>query len=249
MIYNFGSTTSSQGQFSSSIQPVEERLSTKYKTSFYKSIQNSPLEFTMVFGADQETIANQTPLNRYDLNMIANWLNIDGYGWLRIEQDDLDQVRYRCRISDLKILDAGKMPWALQATVITDSPFAYHLPEIKQEIVTTSKTFSIFSRADNLGYYFPTIEINLPSGVTTISIKNTTDNNREFKITSMPNSTGMVVTIDNENQVITSSTGVNVYQYFNYNFFRLLKGNNSIIVTASSATVKFTSEYPVNVGV
>ncbi len=249
-IYDFGSATSSQGQFTSMLNAVEEKLPNKYKVDYYGHQQSNQLEFTMVFGADEDAIMNQTPLDRFDLNNIANWLTrVDGYAWLRIEQSDLEHVRYRCRITDLKILDTGHMPWAFSCTILTDSAYAYRLPEVKTETVTTTKNISIFSRADNIGHYFPKLEITLPSGVTTISIKNVSDNNREFKITSIPNVSGMVINVDNENQIITSSTGINVYQYFNYNFFRLLRGNNSITITASSATVSFTSEYPVNVGV
>ncbi len=126
------SATSSQGQFYINVKCSRRKLPNKYKVDYYGHQQSNQLEFTMVFGADEDAIMNQTPLDRFDLNNIANWLTrVDGYAWLRIEQSDLEHVRYRCRITDLKILDTGHMPWAFSCTILTDSAYAYRLPEVK----------------------------------------------------------------------------------------------------------------------
>ena len=159
----------------------------------------------------------------------------------------MSMVRYKCRISELKVIDINWRAIGLSAKITCNSPFAYAYPETYSYITTTSKTINLLSRHSNIGYYYPNIKIALPSGVTSISIKNITDNNKEFKLTGFANASGKTITIDNKNQIITDSTGTNMYQFFNFNFFRLLHGDNSILINGAS-TIEFMCEFPINTG-
>jgi phage-related protein len=248
MIYDFGSNTQSQGSFATPTI-VEDRISRRYNSLVYGATNNKSLEKTLVFGCDEGAIDKQEFLSRYDLNEIGNWLlGHDDYSWLEIDQPDMDIVRYKCIATDLKILEVGWQGVALSCTLTTDSPYAYMMPITYNYSTTTTSTQSIYSHHDNLGYYYPNImTIILPSGVTNVSIINTSDNNREFKFTNLPNVSGLTLTLDNQNQIITANTGINAYQYFNFNFFRLKKGTNSITITGNSS-ISLTCGYPINIG-
>lgn len=56
-----------------------------------------------------------------------------------------------------------------------------------------------------------------------------------------------VISIDNQNQIITSSTGDNLYPYFNKKFFRLARGDNRLKITGTGK-LKILCSFPVNVG-
>jgi len=52
---------------------------------------------------------------------------------------------------------------------------------------------------------------------------------------------GLIVDVDNENQIITTNKeALNLYEYFNMKFFRLLKGVNHLKFKATGGTCKIT---------
>ena len=62
---------------------------------------------------------------------------------------------------------------------------------------------------------------------------------------------GLVLSFDNDNQIITSNRdSLNPYKYFNMKFFRLLKGNNRLKLKtdAGEAKVIITCEFLRKVG-
>lgn len=82
----------------------------------------------------------------------------------------------------------------------------------------------------------------------TISIVNNTDDGRTFKFSELPNiGSDTIITIDNMNRIITASNDQNLYPYFNFKFFRLKRGYNSLTLKGTG-TVKFICEFPVNIG-
>lgn len=249
MIYDLDSNVNSETVYSSPFKIVEDRISRRYSGLYYGEIQNQPLEFTLIFGCDVNAINQQQSLSRYDLNEIGQWFTGEGgYRFLEIEQTDMSMVRYKCVISELKVIEVAHIPWAFSAKIQCDSPFAYSYPETTIYTTTTSQTVSFYSPHSNIGYYYPSnLSIVIPANVTSISLKNITDNNHECKFTNIINPTGITITIDCQNQIITSSNGSNMYQYFNFNFFRLLRGDNSILITGAS-TISIITEFPVNVG-
>lgn len=75
---------------------------------------------------------------------------------------------------------------------------------------------------------------------------NANDANREFKISGLPSS-GITLSVDNSNGIILDqSTGANVYDGFNFNFFRLVQGDNQLIVTGNG-TLTISGRFLYNV--
>lgn len=242
-LYDIGSTEQGETEFSSKVEVLEDRVYRRLKPLHYGVVNQEPLTFTLVCCATEERAAKQEPFDRWDLQRVSGWLlGHQQYKWLTIEQPDMETIRYRCLISNLKTVEIFHDKWGYQFDVTCDSPYGYMIPETFATTVNGSGNFSIFSKSSVNDYYYPNIQI---TGATSISIKNTSDGNRVFSISTIP--VGDTVTINNENCVITSSSGANLYQYCNFNFFRLVRGTNNLEITGSG-TYSFECEFPVNIG-
>lgn len=246
MIYHFGSTEQEDVTFKSG-EPIEDRLPGRYDSLMYGLVQNQSLEYTLVFGANIESIDANSFIDRYEVEAISSWLTgHEQRKWLTIIQDDMNAFRYKCLISDLKLITYGDMPWAFSCKVVCDSPFAYTFPEESSYSVSGENQIRFFNRSSYNGFFRPVLEITVNSG-DSVSIVNLSDNNREFSFTGLPGGSPFTIRIDNKNQIITSNTGLNMYPYFNMKFLRLIRGNNNLKITGN-VTVKFICEFPVNIG-
>lgn len=246
MIYDVNNTVQSGGGFSSSVTITEDRLARGYSSIFYGTSQNKPLTFTMVFGLINARAIEDKNLDRWDLEAVASWLtNANEYKDLVIEQDDMEMVKFKCIVTDLKIISWGNIPWAFSATIQCDSPFAYTFPETYTFSGGTTRN-RIFSRSSFKGFYYPVMEI-IRGGSGDIEIVNTSDNNRSFKLTNVPSGISRIY-VDNQKGIIKDTVnGVNLYPYFNFNFLRLVRGDNYLNITGNG-TVSIICEYPINVG-
>lgn len=250
MIENFTTSGGISGsKFASPKTAVEDRLPNRYDTLLYGETQNTPLELNITVGIDPDSYEHSKFLTRDEVRAINVWLirTGGGYKYLEIIQDDMNSYRYKCRLVDSETIEIGNLIVGLNLKFLCDSPFGYKHSETVTTVTTTTKSITVVSEHDNEGYYYPNLEITLGSGVTSISLKNETDNNNTFTLSGFTNTSGMVITVDNKNQLISSTVISNMYQYFNYNFFKLLRGENSITITGASS-VKIISEVPVDIG-
>ncbi len=212
-------------QLSSPITVYEDKLVRRSSTLYYGSTQNDQQELTFVMGISPDRLNHHQHLDRYEINSITEWFTGEsGYKWLNIAQPDMEHVRYKCYCSSIKQIGVGWSTLAFEIKFLCDSPFGYLYPVEYTYNVDTNKTIVLFNKSSSILPYKPKMEITLPIGIGTISIKNVTDSERETKFSSVPNPTGMKILIDNENEIITKDgdTGVNLYQYFNFKFFRLI---------------------------
>jgi phage-related protein len=241
----------SRSKFASPTTAIEDRLPTRYDSLFYGETQNSPLELDITVGIDPDSYEQSKFLTRDEIRAISVWLvrgSSGGYKWLEIEQDDLITYKYKCKLSSYETIEVGGLIVGLSLKFVCDSPFGYMAREPVSIITTTTSSTIVLSENDNMGYYYPDLEITLSGGVTSISIVNVTDNNRTTTLSGFTNTAGITITINNRNQIITSSTGSNFYPYFNYNFFRLLRGENSITINGASTVKIIMDEVPVDIG-
>ena len=247
MVYSFGTESQEDVSFQNG-SVIEDRIPGRYDALTYGVVQNQALEYTLIFGANPDSIDMYAPLDRYEVESITSWLT--GHRerkWLVIMQNDMEPFRYKCVLSELKLITYGDMPWAFQCKVSCDSPFAYTSPE--EYVYSVDKDgadFTFFNRSSYNGFYMPIIELsNIKSS--SISIVNGSDGDRAFAFTDLPVSSDLSIRVDNRNQIITNSQDLNLYTHFNMQFFRLVRGDNSIKITGD-ATVKFICEFPVNIG-
>lgn len=247
-IYDIGSDSNDATKFASTGDLETDVIPSKGRQFLYGRSYEDPLEFELVFGLYSNTLTEGEYLDRYEMDEIANWLTgPTEYKWLVVEQPDLDMVRYRCIISDLEPIHVAWLPFAFKAEVTCDSPYAYTMPYTYTYDCSDTTTFTIRSKSTINRLYYPKMEIEL-NGSDTISIYNESVG-VTMEFTDLPTASEISIVIDNDLGIITSSDASysNMYKYFNFEFFSLQKGINTITVTGD-CSITFTCEYPINVG-
>lgn len=247
MLYNIGQYSQDEAvAFASTGSPVKDSVAGRYSTLFYGVKQDIPLRFNMVFGAEEYFMDRGLPILRPHVEKIAGWLT--GHNemkWLEILQPDMIPFRYKCHITDLRLITFGGNPWAFSATVTCDSPFAYYQKEETDYQVRGSLDIDFENISSYKGFYKPEMIIK-PISNGDISIINKTDGNREFKLTDLVG--GSEITVDNYNEILTDETrGINLYSKFNFNFFRLKQGFNELVLTGDF-DIKFITAFPMDIG-
>ena len=224
MIYDFGGTSQGDVAFGNKASIVETRINNRIQPiHFGVNYHSKPLEFKLVFGSEK-------PLDRFDLEQVSLWLTgHNDYEWLTIGQGDLDRVQYRCIITSLTPLTHGWLPVAFEANVLCDCPYAYSRRFSQSYTISGSKTILFRNDSSVREYLKP--ELTIAPTSSSFKIVNHSDNDREFSFDGIP--TGGSITVDNNNGIITHSDGVNLYDKFNLNFFRLVNGANKLEVTGS----------------
>lgn len=245
MVYDVGSHAQSERKFASGVTIVEEKIPTRWKPLFYGVKHENKLKFTMVFGLNDQRVSANDPLSVQEMETIASWLTAnDDYCWLEIIQPDMEAVRYRCMITGLEVIEYGWIPWALKATVECDSPYGYLYPK---EFTFSSGRNTLYSKSSHGGYYYPKLEISMASGGD-ITIENLSDEGRSFRMTGVPTAVKKI-SVDCDTGVITSDAGINLYPYCNFQFLRLVRGENILNISCSGSTkVTVLCEFPYNTG-
>lgn len=240
MLYDFGGTGQSPVPFGNKGSIIETRtLGRIQPLHFGVNYHGSPLQFKLVFGTLEKS------LDRYDMENIAHWLTgYQDYQWLSIDQPDLERVQFRCLITQLTPLYHGWLPYAFEAEVVCDCPYAYGFPfEYQYDISGT--TDILFRNDSSVREYIKPTLIYIPTSGDTLSIVNHDDNDREFKLTGIPSSTNVIV--DNRNGIIQEAIGkTNLYDGFNLNFFRFVHGDNNLTITGNG-TLTITGRLLYNV--
>ena len=153
-------------------------------------------------------------------------------------------VRYRCICTGLSVVSYGEVPWALQAEFECDSPYGYKDEREYVYTISGSANINFFNESCSSDYYRPYIIIDQTGG--TFKITNVTDNNRIFALTNYPAAVQHVY-VDNDHCVLADDQDINLYPYFNYNFFRLKKGYNELSIEGNG-TLRIRCAFPVNTG-
>lgn len=248
MLYDIGDNGSEESEFASTVTVQEDTISGRWRPLFYGVKYQNKLTFELTFGVDQCRLDEERYLSRSEIDAIATWLTgHDEYHWLTIDQEDMEDIRYKCMITGLKLTSYGKLPFALQATVTCDSPYAYRTPFEQNYIVNGTASFTIDNMSALNGYFYPKVSYQRTSKSTnTLILENVTDGNRKFIINNIPNAVNRI-DIDNDVCVITNDQDLNLYGGCNYKWLRLKPGNNVLNITANG-TVTLLCEFPINVG-
>lgn len=224
-VCDFGEESHSDVAFGNQAEIIEAGTPNRIRPiHFGVNYHEEPLEFSLILGTDRS-------IDRYEMQSISLWLTgYQDYQWLQIDQPDMQDVLYRCLITSLQPITVGWIPHAFRATVRCDCPYAYG-QEFQDNYVISGETKILFRNESTTKEYFkPDLIISPAVGTTSVSIKNTNDNNREFAFTGLPSS-DIVISIDNKNGIITEQTfGYNLYDNFNMNFFRCICGDNNLVI-------------------
>lgn len=249
-MYEFGEYSQDETfSFPSAGTIVSERLPNHTSSFLYTVNYDDVAEFKMVFGVSPEAMDERSSLERWEQESIASWLTgHKKYGWLEIYQDDMSIFRYRCIISELTVISVDGYQWAFQCKVTCDSPYGYTYPEITTFSLNGSDQQTIFKNRSSCNEdFYPIILIEMHGG-NSITINNNEFDDSNFQLTDLPGQS-YTIRVDNDNQIITSEElpDFNFYEHFNFEFFRLKRGDN-LINFSGNGIIKFICSYPVNIG-
>lgn len=239
-------TTQSSTEFASHVKMLEDRPSRRFQSYCYGGTLPESLQFKLVFGVTEGHKAMQGDFDRDEMQRIASWLTGHReYKWLQIVQDDLESVRYRCYITDLKAVEVSSMHWGFECMVNCDSPYGYLLPQRFVYEVDGSRAVVLHSNSSANDPYSPTLLIQ-PTETAQCAVRNLTDSNREFMLNEIPVNCGMI-TVDCNHGILSCEAGYNLYDVCNFKFPRLLRGDNHLVLTGSGIYT-FVCTFPVNTG-
>lgn len=207
-----------------------DKTNRSYKHNLLGVSEDKPLEFTLSFGSFD-------PLTRYDISSIQKWLfGHREYKKLQIVQEDMMNVYYNCILNNPKIITAGNIPYMFECTVTCDSPFAWEKEKVYEYTLNGAETVIVHNNMSDINdYTYPIIEFDSKLSQNTVSLMNLSNNNRETKIQGLM--LNEKITLDNEKQIISSSSDLSRLGNFNKNWFELVKGENRIQVTGKIGTL------------
>ena len=228
---------------SSNVELYVENLYRKSKNYLLGAKQSPALEFDVSFNSPRE-------ITSPDVGHIQSWLfGHNQYKKLQILQSDMQDVYFNCFLTEPRVNKVGNIIRGIKAKVICDSPFAWTFPRTKTYSFTdadVNQTVNFFNLSDDNDYNYPSLVITTNEFGGDFNISLTQDNSRLFEFTGLtPNET---VTINNELGTISSSTSLKRLSNFNKNWFRLVRGLNTITFTGSLSQVDMTYQFARKVG-
>lgn len=162
MLYDIGEHRNSSGSFASTSTIVEDKTAKRCKPIFYGVKHDNKLEFSLVFGVNPNRLESHHHLDRGELDAIASWLTgHNEYHWLEFDQDDMMGIRYRAMITSLKVVEYGMLPWAFEATVVCDCPYAYQYPKVFEYDVEPGDKITFYNESSRNDYFYPKIELDI----------------------------------------------------------------------------------------
>lgn len=239
-LYDFGGQGQKAVSFGNNATISETRTANRVQPIHYGVNHHaSPLEFTLVFGSmDKE-------LDRYEMEDIALWLTgRNDYEWLTIGQEDLEDVRFRCIITQLTPIHHGWLPYAFEATVRCDCPYAYGFPFEKQYTINGTTNILFQNEGSCREYFKPLLTFSPQANTRTLRIVNNSDGGRTSEINNLPS--GVSFTVDCNSGIISSANGQNLYRGFNMVLPRFIHGDNSLTVTGNG-TLTISGSFLYNV--
>ena len=235
-IFNFGNGGNENQSSGGDISLITQDVYRRPIPYFYGVNQDKVLTFPIVFGS-------YSALDKTTQDLIHKWLfGQMGYKKLIVVQEDMTDIYYNCFLVDPKSVYIGNLGYAFEATVVCDSPWAWSYDKTFARAYTTDNiddNFVFVNESVNKDYLYPEISFTLNSLGSGITITNVTDNNRQFIFTGI--TPLEIITIDNDRQTLSSSTGLYRLSRFNLNWFRLLQGMNTINI--SGGVSSFTMNY------
>ena len=183
---------------------------------------DSPLEKLISMVSDRG-------INDINRREILSWLYAPGFRELIIHQPDYENYKFRVAISCINTIYVGSLCVGFSMNLTFDSIYGYGEPTIsKQTLSGSAKTIKLLNRSDPIcQYVMPTIKFTNRRSSGSLSITNKSDASlSKFLISNLSNNE--VVTIDNELQIISSSSKDDILSSFNKAWLKLKPGINEL---------------------
>jgi phage-related protein len=248
-IFNLYISSSSEGgevevEGGSNVEITTQKIFRRSKP-YLLGVQQSPvLEFPIYFNCENE-------LDAVTSGQISKWLfGHYNYKKLQIVQDDLDGVYFNCFLKDPRVYKVGNIIRGFQANVSCDSPFAWTFDKTKTltySVAPSAVSATFNNQSDDNYYLYPkaVITMNVTGG--DVGITNTSDGSRVFSFSSL--SANEVLTVDNDLEMITSSTTLNrLPNFISKKWLRFVPGTNNFTVSGNVSSIVLTYRFAKKVG-
>ena len=170
---------------------------------------------------DPEVYAeNERTITDDEFRDLMRWLNRREFCKFQVYDPDreFDTCYYNASFNVQKI-KVAEQTCGLELTMETDKPFGYGLDEqYKYTFTGSGQSHIVVDISDEIGFVYPQLKITCKTSGT-LQIRNDLFDD-VFQIKNCSN--GEVITVDGENQIITSSLNSHkVYDDFNYTFLKI----------------------------
>lgn len=227
---------------SSTLEIYEDFVYRKSKPYYYGAAQNQVLEFTL-------EITSPDPMDVRTASVAKKWL----FGrlerkQLQIVQNDFTDVYFNCHLVEPEEMKVGNKIHGFSCTVHCDSPFAWEYERTLTKTYSDDEIFDEFyfyNDSDDDDYLYPKIQVTINASGGTFSILNITES-RTLTFTDLQ--ANEVITLDNNRNILTSSSGLLRMSNFNKTWMRFIQGANQIRITGNVASAVFTYQFARKVG-
>ncbi len=199
--------------------------------------QNKKLSFPISFNSESYIPATFAPY------IARKLFGQKRYKKLQVIAPDYSQYYWNCFLTQPKLKTVGGQIVGWDCVVQCDSPFAWSFARPNNFTFTppiSNYSAIINNRSGNNDYTYPTIVFTMSNVGGSFTIQNSSDGNRLFQFTAL--AANEVVTVDNNLQIITSSTGLLRLSHFNKYFFRLIPEINSLLFSGNVSSMSIS--YP-----
>lgn len=250
--YNLYLETTNQADMlnpsSSNVEPIFEENMRRH-SPYLLGVRYTPvLEFDLsLFSPDE--------INAKMQQMILRWLTgHNQYKRLQIIQDDMTDMTFNCLITNPQTRKVGNVIYGFTFHVVCDSQWAWSFEKTINRIFTSAPNnyaINYYNKTDQEGYLYPTITVLMNNSGGSFSIVNQSESNRAFSFTSLTRNE--TICINNDNKIIKSTIDGEDSGYlrignFNKKWFRLLPGNNNLLVSGNISTLNISFTIPRKIG-
>jgi len=216
---------------------IEESIPRK-EIPYFLGIDTSPIKMDILIIKDDNTEFSKT-----ELFNLKKWLMKRTYSKF-ISNDDMD-IYYNVIFTNPEKVLIGGNKVALSFTMRMDAPYGYITEVVSSHTVTTSSSTTITTALSNYDKNYSNIEIEFTTatGVSDISIENTSDDGRITTFTGLD--AGETIYINNKRKELLSDTGLNRFSNFNLTWFRLLPNQINNITITGSCDITFRYSLPI----
>ena len=171
------------------------------------------------------------------------------YQKFQIVQEDLQDVYWNVIFTKMSNVFVGNVNQAFVLTGHCDSGFAWENSQILTKSYPTGfaiETFNFYNSSADADFNYPVITFDTDGQGWDFILTNNSDGGRECIFLFQPSNA--TITMDNYNEILTSSTGLNVLSKFNLHWFRLIPGLNSIGINARITSFTMTTQFLRKIG-
>jgi len=198
------------------------------------------------------TISSSQYIDASTRSLIEAWLfGHKGYKKFQPIQSDLSNIYYNVLLKNPKTVYVGNLQMGFECTAECDAPHAWQVEKTTTKTYSgssiVSDTFGFYNSSADNDYLYPELVITTNVSGCNVSLTNNTDGGRVFSFSDI--AANEVLTVDNDRQIISSSTGLtNRLGKFNKKWFRLLPGNNNITVAGGISSIDIVYSFAKKVG-